>query len=324
MEKTLHITNGDSAVAIMKKANITGDFLPWRDVLHDGPVPEALPIKKLSQVRAQFIAECGWGDLKSIENSFTARDTQLTSSNQYQNVILWFEHDLYDQLQIMQVLDWFHQHPVKNETSLSIICTDNYLGMLSTDEMCELFNFELPVTEEMLNLASSSWAAFRSNTPEKLHSLLNSETGALPFLKGAILRLLEEYPSTFNGLSRTAQQVLAIIEKGESSPGKVFGKNQNLEDRIFMGDASFWVILNELLGANPPLLALPDGKKELTLPLEPNQELTITAPGKEVLSGTKNWLNSTRLDRWIGGVHLTSEIIWCWDSRKNSIVDMSL
>lgn len=37
----LNITNGDSAVEIMKAAKSEGVFLPWQDVLHDGPVPTA-------------------------------------------------------------------------------------------------------------------------------------------------------------------------------------------------------------------------------------------------------------------------------------------
>lgn len=37
MRNILNITNGDCAVEIMKKADISGVFLPWRDVLHDGP-----------------------------------------------------------------------------------------------------------------------------------------------------------------------------------------------------------------------------------------------------------------------------------------------
>lgn len=48
MESILNITNGDCAVSIMQQANIAGDFLPWRDVLHDGPVPENLSLAELS------------------------------------------------------------------------------------------------------------------------------------------------------------------------------------------------------------------------------------------------------------------------------------
>jgi hypothetical protein len=99
--KILNITNGDTAVEIMKQAGITGGFLPWRDVLHEGPVPAGLSLEELSKVRAEFISGRGWGDAETIKQSFIDRDNQLKSYQDYEKVILWFEHDLYDQLQII-------------------------------------------------------------------------------------------------------------------------------------------------------------------------------------------------------------------------------
>lgn len=34
---TLHISNGDHAAERIRFAGITGDVVPWRDVLHEGP-----------------------------------------------------------------------------------------------------------------------------------------------------------------------------------------------------------------------------------------------------------------------------------------------
>jgi len=317
MDNILNITNGDSTVKIMKEASIPGAFLPWRDVLHDGPVPEGLSLDELSEVRAQFIAERGWGKQEDIKKSFIERDNTLKSIENYEKIILWFEHDLYDQLQLLQILDWFSQVP-SAKAALSIICTDQYLGMLTHEEMKDLFKHEEPVTKDQLVLSSKSWEAYRSATPEKWQDLLNTDTSALPFLKGAIIRLLEEYPSCLNGLSRTAQQALTIVLQGEQRPGRVFGLYQEAEDRKFLGDSSFWVILHELLESSPPLLKIPEGKK-LTLPTSPDQELTITPTGREVLDGRRDWLEIVSLDRWIGGVHLTPGNIWCWNSRSGSL-----
>lgn len=87
--------------------------------------------------------------------------------------------------------------------------------------------------------------------------------------------MLEKYPSSTNGLSRTAQQALKIVSEGETRPGRIFDRNQELEERVFLGDSSFWGILHEFLKSNPALLELPIGK-ELTLPISPDQELKIT------------------------------------------------
>jgi len=318
MRNILNITNGDCAVEVMKKANIPGEFLTWRDVLHDGAVPAGLSIEKLSEVRANFIISRGWGTPENIKRDFIERDNKLKSFKDFDKVIMWFEHDLYDQLQIIQILDWFYSN-LPLDTKLSMICRDRYLGPLSPDEMKNMLKYEEIVDEDQLLLSSQAWAAFRSSSPEKWFKLLETDTNSLPFLKGAILRLLEEYPNVKTGLSRTALQALKIISAGEMLAGKVFGRNQELEDRVFLGDSSFWVILHELLDSNPPLLKLPEGKK-LTLPTSPDQKLSLTPKGLEVLSGKSNWLDIIELDRWIGGVHLKSTNIWCWDSMSSAVV----
>ena len=50
----LHVTNGDSTVEIMRRADVVGDIVAWRDVLHEGPVP-ALPPAELRPLRAEAL-----------------------------------------------------------------------------------------------------------------------------------------------------------------------------------------------------------------------------------------------------------------------------
>lgn len=311
METILNITNGDSAIKIMDDANIPGVYLPWRDVLHDGPVPANLSINELSEVRAEFIINQGWGEPKTIRNSFLERDATLRSFSHFSKVILWFEHDLYDQLQILQILDWFSEKPLER-TQLLMICTEQYLGEATPEQMKGLYRFEERITEKHLILAKKAWTAFRSPTPDNWQNLLNEDTTVFPFLNDAIRRLLEEYPDCKSGLSRTARKALEIISNGEKRPGRIFGRFQATEERRFMGDSSFWAILHQLLASNPPLLQLPPDK-QLTLPTNPDQELSITSAGKEVLAGKRNWLDLTIIDHWIGGVHLTPHHLWCWN-----------
>ena len=67
-----------------------------------------------------------------------------------------------------------------------------------------------------------------------------------------------------------------------------------------------------IIESNPALLELPPGK-QLTLPPRPDQELSITSAGNEVLKGKRNWLNMIVIDRWIGGVHLVPNSVWYWN-----------
>ena len=84
---TLHVTNGDSTVMTLKELGI--DALPWRDALHEGPV-----VPGRSDLRARAMG----GDPAEFE----ARDRALADHDG--DIVLWFEADLYDQLQIAEIL----------------------------------------------------------------------------------------------------------------------------------------------------------------------------------------------------------------------------
>ncbi|HYH80292.1 MAG TPA: DUF1835 domain-containing protein, partial [Longimicrobium sp.] len=122
----LHITNGDSAGDLLAGCGLGGEVLCWRDVLHEGPVPATLPLPELSAVRARYIAGCGWGPADEIAREFAARDAALAAAGAHDEVVLWFEHDLYDQLQLIQLLDWFAARD--GATRLSLVCGAEYLG----------------------------------------------------------------------------------------------------------------------------------------------------------------------------------------------------
>jgi hypothetical protein len=62
----LHVTNGDSAAEGIRASGVAGEVLPWRDVLHEGPVPAGLALAELSRVRAGFIADKGWGEAEEV------------------------------------------------------------------------------------------------------------------------------------------------------------------------------------------------------------------------------------------------------------------
>ena len=102
----LHVTNGDSAVAVLRAAGVAGDLLPWRDALHEGPVRAGLDPARLRAERARYMAARGWADEATALAALTARDERLDRAVAAgEDVVLWFESDLYDVLQLAQVAD---------------------------------------------------------------------------------------------------------------------------------------------------------------------------------------------------------------------------
>ncbi|CAA6815942.1 MAG: Unknown protein [uncultured Sulfurovum sp.] len=304
MIKTLNIVNGDTCINIMKKAGIDGDFLPWKDFLHEGPIPIELSLEEFSKIRAKFITHYGLGTLQEINLNFLTRNLKLASYHNYKKIILWFEHDLYDQLQLLQILSWFSEQNLE-EIDLKLISTNNYLGESSVQAIKKLLNYETPILEEHLSLANKAWLAFGQTNPQKFSKLVNKSTALLPFLKGAIYRMIEEYPNTKCGLSRTEYQALMVISSGINTPLEIFNTSQDLEERRFMGDVIFWKILENF--------------EKYKVTQREEEKILITSLGEKLLNGEENWINIKPLERYIGGVKLTKDNLWCWDMEKKTI-----
>ena len=299
MKRILNIINGNACINIMKKANIKGDFLPWLDFLHEGNVPAGLTLEELSLIRAKFISEYKVGEFSEIYKRFRKRDNQLNAYREYNQIVLWFEHDLHDQLQLLQLLDWFATKNLK-DIQLTFIYSNNYLGESTTQQIQKMLHYAIEVSPQHLKLAQKAWSAFREPTPKSWFKLLKEPTSILPFLQPAIFRMLEEFPHTKTGLSRTEYQALLVISNGIDDAKDIFEKCQSFEERRFMGNIVFWKILNNFENHN-------------IIKRDINKKLTITPLGRELLDGKHFGFDVMPLNRYIGGCHITLDNLWCWD-----------
>jgi len=317
----LHVTNGDSAVETLRAAGMEGEILPWRDVLHDGPVPAGLPLPALSEVRADFIASRGMGDADEVRRGFVERDAPLAASAGEDEVVLWFEHDLYDQLQLVQLLDWFVEHP---HPRLTLINPAEYLGHARPDRLRALFGVREPVTAAQLALGRAAWMAFRAPVPLGAEAVARGDTSALPHLAPALVRWMEELPSALTGLSRSEESALrTLAADGPLTLMALYrASHHEREESVWMGDWSFVEIVSALAGAETPLLAWLDP------PADPadwegtlRRRVRITETGERVLRGEEDAVRLNGIDRWMGGVHLHGrDVPWRWDPRIARIV----
>ncbi|HEX9945093.1 MAG TPA: DUF1835 domain-containing protein [Thermoanaerobaculia bacterium] len=322
--RVLHVTNGDIAAELIRRSGVLGEVAVTADVLHEGPAPAGLPPERWRKVRARYLAESGYDDYDSCVADLTARDRALEDYRSYDEVVLWFEHDLFDQLLLIRVLDGFAGRNLGG-TELSLICIGEFpgvvpfhgLGDLSPRQMASLLDRRQRVNEGQKLLARDAWRAFCAPDPTGLEALLRGDTSPLPFLAGALRRHLEEFPAVLNGLSRSGQQALWGLAEGASTFAELFRATQRMEERVYMGDWSFSRILNELAAPPRPLLCLepaPNGALR-------GQRVSLTATGREVLEGRDDWVRIRGIDRWLGGVHLRGpEAAWRWDAGAGRLV----
>lgn len=323
--RALHVTNGDATVPGVRGTGLAQAILPWRDVLHEGPVP-AVPDDELRRVRAGFLAGEGAADVGTLRE-FAERDRTLAAQHDGEYV-LWFEADLYDQLQLVQILAKLGELEVP-PSRITLICIGEHLGIAHFGGLGQLSSEQLvglsesaatTLTRSALDLAKRGWKALRASEPAGLNEIAAVASPELRFLAEAFDRLGREYPSTRDGLSLTERRILGAVAEGAPTADAAFVRTSARETRPFLGDTWCFDRMTRLgRDATPLLEAIPT-----TAPVHRDTRVRITNAGRRVLDGNDDRISLNGVDRWIGGVHLIGHAVpWRWNEGTESITPSS-
>ena len=364
---TLHITNGDCTADTLRLI-VSDPVITTCDVLHEGACPPA-DGEPWYDARARFLSDgfgSAYADTKAglAETDRTIIDAvsrRAKAPAERPDIVLWFEHDLFDQLLLIRTLDLLVRlqpdtadthaaastdthggDPVVPGVSrtlprVSLICLDRFpgvnrfigLGELAAEQLATLKGTAVPVIAGHYALAEQAWRAFRSPDPTELLDLArqldaarvaSSEGGpVLPFLGDALLRFLAEYPSVHNGLSRTEELAIQALLAGPVTAGALFGATQAREPLPFLGDSSFFDMLQRLAQAQVPIVTIAVDAKT---PGRRHQVIAITEAGRDIAANRGDHVRLNGIDLWRGGVHLigSDRSPWRWDGDAETLV----
>ena len=305
----LHIHNGDSVANTLRGA-LPGEHIVWCDTLHDGPCLAGLNTEEWRTLRAAHHAAGGWGTVQRCADYMKAMDDALESWRAHDEIVLWFEHDLFDQLILIRLLDYFAGQELGTRL-LTLVTLHEFpgvtpfygLGQLNAEQLATLFPQRCEVSPEQFELAHRAWQAFTATDPMKLQTLMLQlgEAAPLAYLGAALERHFQEFPSLENGLARTERQILQAVADGAKTPGELFNATQAMEERPFLGDTTLFNFAARLGRGPVPLLLGESGKFQLT------------AAGRDVLTNRADNIELNGCDRWLGGVQLQGGKVWRWD-----------
>lgn len=318
----LHVSNGDATDLL--GTGLAARVLFWRDVLHEGPVPAVGP-DELRPIRAGFLAR-GEADDRAATLRWLAERDRALEANREGEYVLWFDADLYDQLQIVQILARLAELGVP-AARITLICIGEHPGTARFGGLGELTAAQLRevagtgaravLTPEALELATRAWSAFRAPAPDGLRAMAAVRSAELRFLGEAFDRLGREYPWLRDGLSLTERRLLAAADAGARDAGTAFVQAGARETRPFLGDVWAFATLRRLATARVPLLDVdPVGP-----PVARRTRVRLTEAGARVLSGLDDHVALNGVHRWIGGVRLHgTQVPWRWDGARETIV----
>ena len=308
MERIVHVVNGDSTADSLALAELPGEIRVWADALDRGPL---LPVSDNEhyRVRGEALAARLGGAASDHAAKLAAYDRGVDEAAAAEELVLWYEHDLFDQLALVRLIARLARRGAT--AHVTVVSIDRHpevptfigLGQLTPTQLAELWPRRAPLSRDAVDEAIAAWIAITANDPRAL-PLLMRRIKALPFLAGAIERHLEDFPDATSGLSRTERQVLAAVARGEHEEHKLLAASHAGDPRYPLTDTNIHDVLATLRACE-------------LITGEPAQ---ITSQGRQALAGAFDRVHERGIDDWRGGVHLQGRgPVWRWESRERKL-----
>jgi hypothetical protein len=325
----LHIHNGDSSADTAKKTSIPGEHIPWREALVCGPVPGGLSEQHFLDIRTRHLADAYHVPLEKCAADLRAQHDALATFADHDEVVLWFEHDLFCQVHLIYLLHWFAGREL-GQTKLSLICVGEFpglqpfhgLGELNEEQLTSLFPDRQEVTAAQLDLGRRAWEAYSAPDAVQLIQMLESDTSALPYLQAALRWHVQRFPSIRNGLGRVENASLALIAQGRNKFGSLFPAFVRREPGYGFGDTQLYLALQRMAHAPTPMLKQDNGHdSSVSAARVFLSSFEINDHGKAALAGDEDFVIANGIDLWLGGIHLQGkESAWRWDEEVQELL----
>ncbi|MEL6918637.1 MAG: DUF1835 domain-containing protein [Bacteroidota bacterium] len=292
MSSLLHITNGDSFTERLNTLDLKGDVITWRDMLCEGKTLTNVGSESFWKTRFEFLHK----NYKVSKSSFielTLKEYRsLCNHKQQDSIVLWFEYDLFCQINMLAVISWLKAH--RRHAEISLVCsgkedeTDKLysLNELSNEHLLKLYQNRTILTQDDIEYADYVWQLYCSDSPIRLENLTDFNNYSFDYLGDAIAAHLKRFPYIKNGLNQMENKVLQLsLEKKPASKNELLKTILENQGIYGYGDSQYQRALSRL--------------KPLFNSFNP---VKLTRKGKQILEGKTNYYSVIRDNEvYLGG-----------------------
>ncbi len=306
MSSLLHITNGDSFTERLQQLNLKGDIITWREMLCEGKTLTTVGSESFWKTRFEFLNK-NYKVSKSWFIEKTLKEYRsLCNHKQQDQIVLWFEYDLFCQVNMLAVISWLLSN--RKYAEISLVCSGREgasnkmygLNELSDEQLRELYAQRTVLNQDDKEYADYVWQLYCSNNPMRLENLMDFEDYQFDYLGDAIKTHLKRFPSIANGLNEMENNILGqAAHKKHVSKSKFLGSLLQNQGNLGFGDSQYERALNRL--------------KPLFTGFDP---VRLSRKGKEILEGKTSYYSCIQdNDVYLGGA-LKYNFLYNTDSNR--------
>jgi len=213
-----NILNGDSLAYSFPDAKIEGDIVVVREALIDGDLSEdTLDDFWRSRAKHLGITDAGYDNsvVKEFEKIRNVPDDSVFN--------LWFEYDLFCQVNMWFVISVIHSLPIKKKV-FAVYTSHldkgskhfwNGFGQANSAELKACYAHRTQLSEADINQGHALWQAYKNGDLEELIHLLTYQSPAFPHLQEVVKAHVDRFPK--DGTKGRPEKVIEDITKNIST-----------------------------------------------------------------------------------------------------------
>lgn len=248
--QTLHITNGNNLTYYLKELEYTGVFLTWQEMLCEGPTVELVDSQEFFNLRKTFLSD--FYDIEINEEEFKKELDILNHTDQFQQIVLWFEYDLFCHINLLAIISMLHQKKIR--LPLYLVCSGRVKGEndlkglaeLKSEQLHDHYENKITLSEGDMDLMNSLWRIYCG----KDHNLFKPfiiQKSSFPYLASCLKAHLQRFPDSETGLSTLEMHTLhMILDQKIKSKRHLLGYILNFQGYYGFGDLQISKMIDTL------------------------------------------------------------------------------
>ena len=291
-KKLLHITNGDDLTQKIGEMKLPGDLITWREMLCEGPASQDVGDTEFFKLRRRFLKESYGISKQDYQEKFVSELEKLAIINNYDEIVLWFEFDLFSHMNMLAVIAFLLQN--KKNDPVSLVCSRKLegeeemipLSELSEEQLEKHYEQRIPLTEDDVSTAELIWELYCSKNPKRLPAEIRKSTN-FEYLASSIRAHIERFPSAKTGLNTLEINVLKLINRHEiTTLHQLLGYALKYQGYYGYVDVQMQRVIDKL-------------RDFYTVS---DTSISLNEDGEKALSGSKNFYQRLKDNEFYGGV----------------------